>query len=118
MSEHSEVLLDRLDGRLSGEMDMATASAAETDFLAMALRTVSPTLTVDCTELTFIDSAGVHMLEHVAKRSGKPVQLTNVPQNCRRVFEVLNLCERFAIQPTGREREDVASGMGGTPAVG
>jgi hypothetical protein len=34
MSEKWEVFLDRLAGRLSGEIDIAVAPAAETDFLS------------------------------------------------------------------------------------
>jgi anti-anti-sigma factor len=101
MSEASQVLLDRLDGRMSGDIDMATAPTAETDFLALALRTDSTTLALDCTGLTFIDSSGIHMLEHVAKRSGKVVQLDNVPSTCRRIFEVLDRCKEFGIPPKG-----------------
>jgi anti-anti-sigma factor len=102
MSEPPNRSLDRPAGRLSGEMDVASARAAEADFLALALRTTSPTVAIDCTGLTFIDSSGVHMLEDVAKRSGKPVHLTNLPHSCRRIFEILDLCEKFAIQPTAR----------------
>ena len=103
MSEQSQVFLDRLDGRMSGDIDMATARTAETDFLALALRTDSTTLALDCTELTFIDSSGVHMLEHVARRSGKKVQLDHLPTTCRIVFEILDRCEEFGIPPIGAE---------------
>jgi len=93
----SELFLERLDGRLSGEIDVAVASTAETDFLAVALGVPGSTFVVDCAGLTFIDSAGVRMLERVATRSGKRLQLADVPHACRRVFEVLGVCELFGI---------------------
>lgn len=92
-----EVVLDRLAGRLCGEIDLAVAPALESYFVVAALGTPGATVVIDCTELTFIDLSGVHMLEHVAYRSGKTVHLANVPPPARRVFEVLHLCEMFGI---------------------
>jgi anti-anti-sigma factor len=57
-----------LAGRLSGEIDIVVAPAAETDLLAAAMRAPGSTVVIDCVGLTFIDLSGVHMLEHVAKR--------------------------------------------------
>jgi anti-anti-sigma factor len=88
----SHLFLDRLAGRLSGEMDLASAPDAEVDLLAAAISRPGTTVDIDCAGLTFIDSSGVHMLQHVAKRSGKSVQLVNVDRSCRRVFEILGFC--------------------------
>jgi anti-anti-sigma factor len=101
MTVESDVLVDRLDGRMSGEIDMATAPTAEADLLALALArpTDRTTLALDCAGLTFIDSAGIHMLDHVATRSGMQVQLDNLPTSCRRIFEILDRCDDFGIPP-------------------
>jgi anti-anti-sigma factor len=92
-----EVVLDRRTGRLSGEIDMASAPFAERRLLASVLGTPESTVVIDCMELTFIDLSGVEMLEHVAQRSGKTVHLANLSPPARRVFEILKLCERFGI---------------------
>jgi anti-anti-sigma factor len=97
MSESSKVFLERLAGRLSGEIDFAASPAAKTDLLALARCSPGSTITIDCMDVTFIDSSGVHMLEQVAKRSGKNVRLFGLPQGPRRVFEISGLCEKFGI---------------------
>jgi anti-anti-sigma factor len=82
---------------LSGEVDVAVAGAVGEQLLSVATGTMAATVEFDCAELTFIDAAGVTMLLNVAKCSGKQVRLFNLRACCRRVFEVLDLCERFGI---------------------
>jgi anti-anti-sigma factor len=83
--------------RLSGEVDVAVADAAGVELLASAVETRGPSVEFDCSELTFIDAAGVTMFLRVAAKSGKRVRLMNLVPCCRRVFEVLDLCEEFGI---------------------
>jgi anti-anti-sigma factor len=96
--------------RLSGEVDLAVARSAGRDLLGAARSAPGPSVEVDCSELTFIDAAGITMLFRVATESGKAVRLINVTPTCRRVFDVLDLCEQFGIDsPTARRvREGLA----------
>jgi anti-anti-sigma factor len=83
--------------RLSGEVDAAVTRAAGLALLATAIRTPGPSISFDCAELTFIDASGITMFLRVEAESGKRVHLVNLSRSCRRVFEVLDLCERFGI---------------------
>jgi anti-anti-sigma factor len=89
---------------LSGEVDVAVAGTVGAKLLRVAARTVGTTVELDCAELTFIDASGIAMLLDVADSSGKQVRLVNLGASCCRVFEVLDLCERFGIEgPAPRE---------------
>ena len=84
---------------LSGEVDLAVAPDAGKRLLAVAQETPGSSVVLDCTELTFIDASGITMLLDVAERSGKAVRLVNLTACCRKVFDVLDLCEWFGIEP-------------------
>lgn len=84
--------------RLTGEVDLAVASGAGEHLLAIAVATPGPSVVFDCTAMTFIDASGITMLLDVVEQSGKAVRLANVTGCCRRVFEVLDLCEWFGIE--------------------
>jgi anti-anti-sigma factor len=90
-------------GDLIGEIDMATAPGVEDALLAAVLSAPGPTARVECGGMTFIDSSGIHMLEHVARRSDKTVRLVNVGGASRRVFEILDLCETYGLDDTGHD---------------
>ncbi len=95
-----------MDGRLVGEVDLAVAPDAGRGLLTIAQDSPRPSVVFDCAELTFIDASGITMLLDVVERSGKAVQLVNLTANCRRVFDVLDLCEWFGI----KERSAIALG--------
>jgi anti-anti-sigma factor len=86
-----------MDGRLAGEVDLAVAPEAGRRLLAIAQDSPRPSVVFDCVELTFIDASGITMLLDVTERSGKAVKLVNLTTSCRRVFDVLDLCEWFGI---------------------
>jgi anti-anti-sigma factor len=102
MSEKSTIVRERLRGRLSGEIDVAVADVAEIDLILFAMSSPASTV-IDCEEMTFIDSAGVRMLEHVAQRSGMRVTLANVHPGQQRIFAMLGLSETFGIEETLHE---------------
>jgi anti-anti-sigma factor len=83
---------------LSGEVDLAVAAPMGQDLTRVARETSGSEAAFDCTDLTFIDAAGITMLLNVASRSGKRVRLLNVRPGCRRVFEILDLCDRFGVE--------------------
>jgi anti-anti-sigma factor len=96
-------------GQLSGEVDLASAPDAGKVLLAAANDAPGSTVAFDCGELSFIDASGITMLLDVVERSGKTVRLVNLADGCRRVFEVLDLCEWFGI-----EADDRSVALGGT----
>jgi anti-anti-sigma factor len=92
----------RIAGQLSGEIDLATAPEAGKVLLAAADEAPRTGLELDCAALTFIDASGITMLLDVVERSGRTVRLVNLADGCRRVFEVLDLCEWFGIEADDR----------------
>jgi anti-anti-sigma factor len=82
---------------LAGEVDLAVAPDAGKILLTVAQHADGSVVVVDCAELTFIDASGVTMLLDVVQQSGKALRLVNLVWCCRRVFEVLDLCEWFGI---------------------
>ena len=82
---------------LRGECDMATAPALSAD-LQRAIAAGDADIDVDCTHLTFIDSAGVHALlqgRHALEAQGRQLHIVNMGRE-RRVFEVLGLADMLA----------------------
>jgi anti-anti-sigma factor len=81
--------------RLVGELDMGTVAKLET-----ALGMVrDQRLVLDLTELSFIDSSGLHALvRHAQTLNGSgPLVLENVPPQVRRVFEIMKLDQHPAL---------------------
>lgn len=101
----------RLAGRLSGELDVAVAPRTEIELVAVAIGIPGSSIAFDCAALTFIDGSGVNMLLHVAQRSGKRVRLVNLDPTCRRVFEILDLCETFGIDEVITDGERIEDGF-------
>lgn len=88
------VVSDRLDGTHrvapSGELDVATADALERELL-LAEKTDAAVIEVDLAGLTFIDSAGVHVLTRAADRVGSRLRLLPGPPVVQRVFALSGL---------------------------
>ena len=86
---------------LSGELDVATASA-----WAGELRSYSAARTgnilLDCAAVTFIDSSGLRALVVISKQlreAGRTMQLVNPPPFFRRRLEVAGLLDLFTVAP-------------------
>src|ERR1700716_3876361 len=86
---------------LAGEIDIAVAARIGADALAATVGEPGSTMAFDCAEMTFIDASGITMLLDVARRSGKRVHVVNLLPSCRVVFELLGLCQRFAVEGCG-----------------
>lgn len=75
---------------LVGEIDMANAPN-----LAKALAAINgPDLIFDCSELTFIDSSGLHVIALTDKRSqerGGRVRLINVQEHVAALIDIAGL---------------------------
>lgn len=90
------------DGKvtLSGELDVLTVTLLND---ALASGNGAGHVTLDITDLTFIDSTGLHAIVAYA-RSREPdgtVTLTGAPQHIRRVFEITRLTELPNLQVDG-----------------
>jgi anti-anti-sigma factor len=86
---------DSLGGRhdqvltISGELDLATAP-----HLTRALRFASGTVSIDCRSLSFIDAAGVRVLEEALGHVDH-IRLMNVGSRVRRVLTIVGLLGTF-----------------------
>ncbi len=79
--------------RLSGEIDLANVDDLR-DALQDHLAATEGTVTVDCSDLTFIDSSGVSALAAAWKKAGvdqRELRLANVSPPVRRVLELCGL---------------------------
>jgi anti-sigma B factor antagonist len=84
--------------KLSGELDVATAPE-----LTKALLDLSPAntrVTLDLTELTFVDSCGIRAILALARSANGngPVVLLNPTEAVSRVFEILGLDGHVGIE--------------------
>ena len=82
---------------LRGEIDLANAPEVGRELLGHALESLSRTVVLDCTELTFIDSSGIDMLVQLGRLSERRIELVNVPPEPLRTFEVCGLREMFGL---------------------
>ena len=77
---------------LHGDYDIATAPALSAD-LHSVIESGDADVVVDCTHLTFIDPAGIHVLEQgrcSLEGQGRRLHIVNIGRE-RRVFELLGL---------------------------
>ena len=68
--------------RLSGELDLLTASEVRSELLAVAKSTHAPEIAVDLEEVAFVDTAGLKPLveaQRLLNRSDRTLRLRNVP---------------------------------------
>jgi anti-sigma B factor antagonist len=80
---------------LSGEVDLDTAPKLRAD-LALAISRDDADLLIDCTGLSFIDSAGIAVLlsaHQVLDAIGRRMAIVNVAPTPRRPFELLGLTD-------------------------
>jgi anti-sigma B factor antagonist len=88
--------------KLAGELDLATVPDLKA---ALAARNgVTEAATLDLSELTFIDSSGIHAIVEYA-RSGEweaPVTLTGVSPQIFKLFEITRLTEHQSLRIDGK----------------
>jgi anti-sigma B factor antagonist len=78
--------------------DLCLATAAELDDVLRAIRDDARTILLDLTAVTFLDSSGVHVIEHAdARLRGQGRELVLVPgdDTIQRVFEITHASERL-----------------------
>lgn len=82
----------------TGELDLATSRALEEELLRVE-RTGAQLIEVDLAGVTFIDSAGVHVLERAHARArvyGSELRLVGCPPAVRRVFGIVERDRRLS----------------------
>lgn len=104
---------------LEGEWDLAQ-QAATTDAIAHALDRRPACLLLDLSQLSFIDSCGVHVLVNARNRcseQGASLVIIPGPRAVQRVFEICGLIEllRFADHHPGSSVTKLRHGWGATP---
>jgi anti-anti-sigma factor len=77
--------------RLSGEIDLATALEVENLLLAYAEQQSEAEFVIDCSELEFIDSAGVRAIVSVGQRTRRTPVLLDPNPTLRRLVEITGL---------------------------
>jgi anti-anti-sigma factor len=82
-----------------GELDMENAPRMLSDVVAVLEHHVS-SLTVDLARVTFVDSSGLAALvaaQHRARQRDVAFELTSVPDQTKRIFEITHLAELFGL---------------------
>jgi anti-sigma B factor antagonist len=95
LAVHTDHDGDAVIVRLAGEFDLAAADPAR-EALSRATSVPRQRLIVDLSELTFIDSSGVHVLLDTYRRCRDAEATLTIrpgPPNVQRIFEVTNLVE-------------------------
>jgi anti-anti-sigma factor len=98
--------------RLSGELDLLTASEVRSELLAVAKSTHAPEIAVDLEEVAFVDTAGLKPLveaQRLLNRSDRTLRLRNVPLPVARLIRAADLASTFDVV------EVVAKGGGNAP---
>ncbi len=89
----------RYEVRLAGELDMSTAPQLRDELVRVSTEGAQ-LVTVDLTDLAFIDSTGLSVLINALKhlrRQGGDMALRSPSPSTRRVLEITGLTEVFAI---------------------
>ena len=91
---------DRLVVTVAGDLDLGSAPALESAFVALA--PIERPVTIDLASVEFIDSSGVRALlavnQLVADAVGAPVTLTGGTPATRRLIELTGIDQVFTIE--------------------
>ncbi len=83
---------------LTGQLDSTTA--VELDAMLKPVLAQADSLTIDCTRLAYVSSAGLRVLLMASKTmaSREGMVLTNLTDSVRRIFDVTGMTELFTIR--------------------
>jgi anti-anti-sigma factor len=90
-----------------GEIDMATAAAFDRDISATIDDSYEAIVAVDCLDLTFLDSAGYHVLVDMtayAVRRGHTLVIQNLSERCATVLRLCDGDGELHVNDHGRRR--------------
>lgn len=91
-----------------GELDLMTAPRFGA-MIGECVRSGHGNVLVDLTQLSFIDSTGLHVLLNAQRRLTRQSRRLKVkcsPGTVRRAFELSRLAETFGLDPDGAEPDD------------
>lgn len=95
---------------LAGEFDLANASRVRA-VLSRALSKQRPRLILDLSNVTFIDSGGLHVILEVCKRcadEGPALTVWPGPPSVQRVFQLTSLLDYVPFEPQPRRVDSVS----------
>lgn len=97
-----------MDSRIlvRGEIDLAAAPDLQAD-IERAVLASTANLVIDCEQLEFIDSTGVHVLlraQQLLEGQGRSLRLVHVGGEPLHVLEVLQLTERLGVEAVAAGR--------------
>ena len=95
---------------LRGEMDVASAPLVQSHIEALTRMTQH--LVIDCAELHFIDSSGIHVLEKVRQAVDGNVGLVRQRKPVQRLFEIVGLSREYPDFDTVAEARDYLHSAG------
>jgi anti-sigma B factor antagonist len=109
-----EVLSENVDCcgvvTLRGEVDVASAPLLRSHIEALT-RTPTKHLVIDCAELKFIDSSGIHVLENARQAVNGHLGLVRQRKPVRRLFEIVGLSGEYpGFDTVAEAREYLHSG--------
>jgi anti-anti-sigma factor len=90
-------MADTAELRLHGEIDVQNSGAWAAVLFDQIAEVEGEEAVVDCSDLSFIDSSGLHMLTRLANRSGKRLVLRGVNPAFRRALETTRLDQFFTL---------------------
>jgi anti-anti-sigma factor len=99
---------------LHGELDVASAGAFM-EQLSLVNRSGVAELTVDLSELSYIDPTGLSLLaveQQRAVASGMTLHIASPSDFVRRMLRITGLIDVLDVLPVGDDRPDTGSGMG------
>jgi anti-anti-sigma factor len=85
-----------------GEIDTATAPAFYADLHDAIDTSDAVVVSVDCSDMTFIDSAGYHVLveaSEYAVRRGRSLVIRNLSPSCARVVRLCDWDHELRVEP-------------------
>lgn len=97
----AEPLDDGVLVRLEGELDLATAPTLER-VVNLAVDSGAPTVVLDLSALTFVDSTGIHVLiaaQRRALKQGFALVLRSPTQQVRKILRLTGLDQVMVIEP-------------------
>jgi anti-anti-sigma factor len=83
--------------RLTGELDMSTVPAIETQLVTAVSGAPAP-ITFDLSELDFMDSSGIAMMLRVVEKTG-PVSVREPSRTVRQAIEATGLQDVLLVEP-------------------
>jgi anti-sigma B factor antagonist len=83
-----------------GDIDVATSGQLHSA-LEAEIHATDGTMVLDCSELTFLDASGIHVLldaQRTLDRAGRDCRIEHLADPYRRLLEILDLSDRFGLE--------------------